>query len=113
MRAPAAANTASGKPAARPAPDSTVTVSLAWVRRFAVSGESATRVSPGRVSFGTKTVVMGAGRGKVSGGGYRPSGAATTWASVTPFRGVAPAPRAALFFLPRFGSLGIVRTLIV
>src|SRR3954470_7997258 len=51
--APASPYPASGKPAESPAPDSTEMVYPAWMSFLQDSGTSATRRSPGQVSFGT------------------------------------------------------------
>ena len=56
-RAPFAAYAASKKPADSPAADSTTTSKPAFVSLGTSSGTSATRCSPGTVSFGTLTIL--------------------------------------------------------
>src|ERR1700692_4091098 len=55
--APFAAYSASGKPAATPAPASTITSMPAFARLGMTMGTSATRRSPGYVSRGTPTIM--------------------------------------------------------
>src|SRR6202166_3716096 len=55
--APLAAYSASGKPAAAPAPASTITSRPAFARLGMTAGTSATRRSPGYVSRGTPTIM--------------------------------------------------------
>src|SRR6478609_9484563 len=58
--APASLYSASGISARSPAPDSTTTSTPLDFRRLTTSGTSATRRSPGAVSFGTPTFMRGA-----------------------------------------------------